>query len=69
MLCQKCQQRPATKVWLSEGGALALVHGMGQDWCEQCVLSEQIAYAKAAADRLPDLETRLKELDAAESHA
>lgn len=64
--CQQCGQRQATKIWVADGGALALVHGGAQAWCEQCVLAAQIAYARAAADRLPALEQRLAKLGADE---
>lgn len=60
MLCENCGEREATRQW-AEGGALAITHGFIQNWCAVCVLEAQIAYARNAASRLPELEAQLAE--------
>lgn len=59
--CQKCKQRPATETW-SADGVMAAIHGIYQFWCKQCVLEEQIAYAKLQASRISELEKELEKL-------
>ena len=61
--CQNCHKRPGTLSWVGEGGSLAMVHGMSVLWCEFCVLSAQIKYAKDLAKGIPELEKKLRELE------
>jgi ABC-type polar amino acid transport system ATPase subunit len=62
--CDNCHQRKATDKWVGEGGVLELVHGLAQDWCEFCVVTRQLEYARRYAARVPILEQRLGELEA-----
>lgn len=54
--------RPATLIWTGDGGFLAFNHGMYEFWCEVCALEVQVAHARDAAARLPELEQRLAAL-------
>lgn len=65
VLCQKCGLRPGDKTWVGEGGFLVWTHGMSAQWCERCVVEAQLAYARRSAERIPQLEQRLRELDGA----
>jgi hypothetical protein len=62
IMCQNCGKQEATITWIGEGGSLAYVHGMGQEWCELCCVKEQLTYAAEQAARIPELKRRLKEL-------
>lgn len=64
--CVNCWVRPATIVWIGDGGALAYIHGGGQPWCERCALVAQISYAREMATKIIDLEQRLVAFDAQE---
>jgi hypothetical protein len=55
--CQKCGVRPGTERYAADSTAFA--HGWIERWCRPCVLEKQIATARSAADRLPDLEAEL----------
>ncbi len=57
--CVNCHQRPATALWIGEGGSLAFAHGHYQSWCEPCVLRAQLNYAKERAKAIPELEREL----------
>lgn len=61
-ICANCHQRPATIIWVGEGGMLAYTHGGGVWWCKFCATEAQLAYAKAAALRIPELEQQLATL-------
>lgn len=58
-LCQHCRVRRATLDWVGEGGTLGHVHGLYERWCEVCATTEQLAYAKRQAARVPELEAKL----------
>lgn len=60
-LCSTCNTRPAT-CWWTDGGALALVHGMATPICERCALEAQLAHAREMATKIPELEARLAAL-------
>lgn len=62
MICQNCGKREATITWVGEGGTLAWVHGMGQEWCKLCCVKEQLKYAKKQAERIPELKEELRQL-------
>lgn len=62
-LCRNCRQRPGVKTWLGTGSAMDYIHGGGAWWCERCCLIAQLAYARDAAARIPDLERQLAEAD------
>ena len=64
--CDNCHERDALVIW-SEG-AIAYVHGQKAYWCEACVLTEQIPYAREAAARLKEMEERLKQLNSPHVH-
>lgn len=61
-LCQKCLWRPATELFAE--GDLELSHSWFYFYCERCVVTSQIAYAKEIASRLPKLKRKLAELGA-----
>jgi len=61
--CEKCRVREATMVWTGDSGILGFAHGMGQNWCEYCVVKEQLKHAKEMASKIPELEKRLEELE------
>lgn len=61
--CQQCGERPATVVWAPDG-TMGAIHGGYQYWCNRCALREQVAHARACADRLPELERQLAEEEA-----
>lgn len=63
--CPSCNERPATGIWVGDGGVMAYFHGAYTYWCEPCMLTAQIEHCKEAAERLPELEARLAELQAA----
>ena len=63
--CQKCQQRPATTFWAPDG-IMGAIHGMKANWCQHCVLVEQIAFCQQQIERLPKLERELTDLCKAE---
>lgn len=65
MACQQCGERPATENWVGEGGYLALSHGLYRRWCERCVVVAQLEHARKTVAAIPDLETRLRELEKA----
>ena len=65
MKCQKCGNREGTEIWC-EYGVLGWTHGMGQHWCEICVLEEQLEFARKAVERIPEMTKRLEELKRAE---
>jgi hypothetical protein len=60
--CENCGERPGTRKWLGEGGAVDLVHGFYSMWCEVCVLKEQIKHAEERAAALPEMRARLFKL-------
>lgn len=66
-LCPKCEQRPGTEIWVGEGGTLAYVHGFHAYWCKPCVVTEQLAYARKSAARIPELESELARITGASS--
>jgi len=59
MICQHCGARPGTDTWC-ETGVFGHIHGLSQQWCRVCVLSAQIANAKA---RCAELDTLVATLD------
>jgi hypothetical protein len=61
-LCQHCRRRPSTTKWVGNGGALDLVHGFYQLWCDFCATTAQLEYAREAAARVPELEAKLATL-------
>lgn len=60
MICANCGKRPGTIRW---GAELSLSHGWVQMWCERCAVEAQIKHAEERAAALPELRTRLGELD------
>lgn len=62
MKCENCHKRKATTRWVGEGSVLDFVHGSYQNWCEQCVLEVQIAYAEKHKNDLEKLKEKLKKL-------
>lgn len=61
MMCQRCNERPGTETWC-DSGVLGFVHGMSAQWCERCVVEEQLAHARKAAARIPELEAELSRI-------
>lgn len=59
--CQKCGEREATQIWC-DSGVFGWAHGMGQNWCEICVLETQLEHAKERAAAIPEMEKKLEEL-------
>ena len=63
-LCENCGERPATGIWIGAGGRLAMSREyMQKVWCKRCMLTEQIRYARKAAESLPELESKLNALE------
>jgi hypothetical protein len=62
-MCVHCNERPATGKWVDDGGVFAYTHGWYEFWCEPCMVKAQIQYARECAERLPELEARLAELE------
>jgi hypothetical protein len=62
-LCESCGQRDATIAWIGEGSSLDYVHGDFERWCELCVVTAQLDYAKAIVTKIPKLKAKLKELE------
>jgi hypothetical protein len=60
-LCANCREREGTELWVGDGGALALVHGMSVRWCRRCVITAQLAHARAMAAQVPSLERELEQ--------
>ena len=60
--CEFCNKRPATSWWVGDGGIMSFVHGGGIGACERCCTEEQLKHARAAAERIPELERKLAEL-------
>jgi hypothetical protein len=58
MLCQKCKKREATETYVDD--MMSYIHGLSYQWCNYCVISTQLAYARAQAERIPILEKELK---------
>lgn len=54
MTCQKCGIGEGTQTWC-ESGAIGYVHGLSQQWCDRCVLTTQLAYARERAAAIPEL--------------
>ncbi len=61
--CANCHQRPATELWIGEGGTLALVHGHYEFWCKFCCLQFALNYARERAAAIPELERELAALN------
>ncbi len=66
-MCPHCGKRPGTHDFAQDVTAFA--HGWSEKWCEICVLEVQIEYARQAAGRLSDLESRLRLLRQQEADA
>lgn len=60
MVCQNCHLHLATTKWVGTEGMIAAVHGIFQYWCECCVVTEQIDYARRMQDSIPDLMLKLE---------
>ena len=58
MLCEKCKKREATETYVDS--ILSYVHGMSHQWCNYCVITTQLAYAREQSKRIPILEKELK---------
>lgn len=57
--CERCGVNEATQKF---GDALAFTHGGGANYCERCVVDEQVIHARERAAELYGLEKRLVEL-------
>ncbi len=57
-LCRRCQKRPATNIWVGEGGVMSWAHGGGEPWCDLCITEEQLVYAWQILENLPALEVK-----------
>jgi hypothetical protein len=58
MKCQKCKVREGTETYVDD--MMSFVHGWSQQWCNYCVITTQLAYAREQAERIPILEKELK---------
>jgi len=62
-LCENCNKNLATGRWIGQGGVLALTrYHMQRLWCERCMLTEQVKYAKGLSKKLTKWEKKLKKL-------
>jgi hypothetical protein len=66
-ICAHCKTRPATTVWVGDGGVMAFIHGAGEDWCRRCVLEAQLAHAQAMEQQIPVLRRELAAIDDTEA--
>ena|SRR5437016_2424084 len=62
-LCEHCGKHPSTIRWVGVGSSLDLVHGLYEMWCETCVTRAQLEFAKKAAERVSELQVKLRELE------
>lgn len=62
-ICQNCGKRPAETNWVGEGSTMDLIHGNYVQWCNLCCAKESLIYARKQADRIPELEKLIKELE------
>lgn len=60
--CENCHEREGWSTWIGDGSVLDLVHGFGAWWCELCIVTAQLKYARERASEIPTLEARLAEL-------
>lgn len=65
-LCARCGLRHGTQRWSGDmGSVMAMrVYNSLPIWCELCIAETQLEYAKAQAERIPELAAevaRLKE--------
>ena len=58
MICQKCGKREATETFIDD--MMSFIHGISYQWCNYCVLTTQLAYAREQVKRIPILEAELK---------
>jgi hypothetical protein len=61
MLCQSCELREATQSFAQD--EMSFIHGMSQQWCDHCVISTQLDFARKSAERIPELEEALRKLN------
>ena len=65
--CQNCNERPATGMWGGDCQLCALRMGP-RFWCELCTLRARLKHQLEARERanmtIPQLETRIKRLEA-----
>jgi hypothetical protein len=69
VICPNCNKRTGTVKYSEGGSALDFIHGFYDFWCEECVLTKQIAFAEERAAALPDLRRRLAAVAAGSSPA
>jgi hypothetical protein len=63
-LCSKCGERLATQRFSEHASAMSIAHGeLGDPWCEHCIVSRQLEYARDRATAIPRLEARLAALE------
>jgi hypothetical protein len=66
IICANCQEREGTIPWSGSMDSVSIARLGGAKalpiWFEVCALREQIAFAKAQAEKLPTMEARLSEL-------
>jgi hypothetical protein len=60
--CWRCGAVGPTITWVGESGVVGFIHGMSEQYCERCVVTLQLDYARDLAVKIPALETRLAEL-------
>ena len=57
-VCQNCgADRPLRD--FAEGGTMAWVHGVYARWCEVCILTRMLEFARERAAAIPELEKKL----------
>lgn len=66
ILCNNCDKREGTELWVGEGGVLAHVHGFSRFWCKQCVVEAQLAHCRKSAEQIPELEAKLAAMKGAQ---
>lgn len=57
--CQNCGRKVPTKAF-AEGGVMAMVHGLSVQWCQVCILTRQLEFARERAAAIPELEKMLE---------
>lgn len=62
LACAHCHERKGTVSYYGDTTAMGWIHSHPALWCEYCVVTEQLAYARTRAAEIPGLEQRLNEL-------
>lgn len=62
MICQNCSIREGNMMWTES--TLHYSHGIYQMWCQLCVAKAQLQNAIKLSNTIPELEQRIRTLEA-----